>query len=286
MFELIQYRPATAAVRQIPLLIVPPTINKFYVLDLAPGRSMAEYLIGAGQQVFMISWRNPDARHAAWDFSTYGQAILDAMDAAARITGSSQTALMGTCSGGVLTAMVAGHLAHIGEQDRIAALTLMVTVLRPGPGGGWRCHQRAHRTSGGRHVPSPRLPGRPVTGRGLRVAAARSVPDLELLGQQRPARTQAAAVRHPVLERGHHSHDRRPAPGLPAPGCGERAGAGRRRDHARLTGGPGGQSTERLTWSPGSPITSAPGRAATSPPRCCPAAGGSCCPPADTSRRW
>ena len=77
----------------------------------------------------MISWRNPDARHAAWDFSTYGQAILDAMDAAARITGSSQTALMGTCSGGVLTAMVAGHLAHIGEQDRIAALTLMVTVL-------------------------------------------------------------------------------------------------------------------------------------------------------------
>ncbi len=129
VFELIQYRPATAAVRQIPLLIVPPTINKFYVLDLAPGRSMAEYLIGAGQQVFMISWRNPDARHAAWDFSTYGQAILDAMDAAARITGSSQTALMGTCSGGVLTAMVAGHLAHIGEQDRIAALTLMVTVL-------------------------------------------------------------------------------------------------------------------------------------------------------------
>ncbi len=129
VFELIQYRPATAAVRQIPLLIVPPTINKFYVLDLAPGRSMAEYLIGTGQQVFMISWRNPDARHAAWDFSTYGQAILDAMDAAARITGSSQTALMGTCSGGVLTAMVAGHLAHIGEQDRIAALTLMVTVL-------------------------------------------------------------------------------------------------------------------------------------------------------------
>jgi polyhydroxyalkanoate synthase len=129
VFELIQYRPATAAVRQIPLLIVPPTINKFYVLDLAPGRSMAEYLIGTGQQVFMISWRNPDARHAAWDFSTYGQAILDAMDAAARITGSSQTALMGTCSGGVLTAMVAGHLAHVGQQDRIAALTLMVTVL-------------------------------------------------------------------------------------------------------------------------------------------------------------
>src|ERR1700729_3255442 len=74
VFELIQYRPATPAVRQVPLLIVPPTINKFYVTDLAPGRSLAEYLVGSGLQVFMISWRNPDARHAAWDFDTYGQA--------------------------------------------------------------------------------------------------------------------------------------------------------------------------------------------------------------------
>jgi poly[(R)-3-hydroxyalkanoate] polymerase subunit PhaC len=129
VFELIQYSPATPAVRQVPLLIVPPTINKFYVLDLAPGRSLAEYLVAAGLQVFMISWRNPDARHAAWDFNTYGQAILDAMDAATRITGCDQTALLGTCSGGIIAAMVAAHLAHTGQQDRIASLTLMVTVL-------------------------------------------------------------------------------------------------------------------------------------------------------------
>ena len=129
VFELIQYRPATAAVRQVPLLIVPPTINKYYVMDLAPGRSLAEYLAGSGLQVFMISWRNPDARHAAWDFNTYGQAVLDAMDAAARITGSEQTALMGACSGGIISAMVAAHLAHTGQQDRLAAFTLMVTVL-------------------------------------------------------------------------------------------------------------------------------------------------------------
>jgi polyhydroxyalkanoate synthase len=129
VFELIQYRPATAAVRQVPLLIVPPTINKFYVMDLAPGRSLAGYLAASGQQVFMISWRNPDARHAAWDFSTYGQAVLDAMDAMARMTGSEQAALMGTCSGGVISAMVAAYLAHTGQQDRIAAMTLMVTVL-------------------------------------------------------------------------------------------------------------------------------------------------------------
>ena len=127
--ELIQYRPATATVRQVPLLIVPPVINKFYVMDLAPGRSMAEYLVGQGLQVFMISWRNPDARHAKWDLDTYGQAILDAMDATARITGSEQTVLAGACSGGIIAAMVAAHLAHTGQQDRLAAVTLMVTVL-------------------------------------------------------------------------------------------------------------------------------------------------------------
>jgi poly[(R)-3-hydroxyalkanoate] polymerase subunit PhaC len=129
VFELIQYRPATQAVRQVPLLIVPPTINKFYVMDLAPGRSLAQYLVGSGLQVFMISWRNPDARHANWDFGSYGQAVLEAMDLAARMTGSAQTALMGACSGGIIAAMVAAHLAHTGQQDRLAALTLMVTVL-------------------------------------------------------------------------------------------------------------------------------------------------------------
>jgi polyhydroxyalkanoate synthase subunit PhaC len=129
VFELIQYHPATAAVRQVPLVIVPPTINKFYVMDLAPGRSLVEYLVGSGLQVFMISWRNPDARHAQWDFNTYGQAVLDALDAAARITGSEQAALAGACSGGILSAMVAAHLAHTGQQDRLAALTLLVTVL-------------------------------------------------------------------------------------------------------------------------------------------------------------
>jgi len=129
VFELIQYRPVTSEVRQVPLLIVPPVINKFYVMDLAPGRSMVEYLVSQGLQVFMISWRNPDARHAKWDLDTYGQAILEAMDAAERVTGSERTAIAGTCSGGIIAAMVAAHLARTGQQDRIAALTLLVTVL-------------------------------------------------------------------------------------------------------------------------------------------------------------
>src|SRR5271165_5074964 len=119
VFELIQYRPVTPAVRQVPLLIVPPVINKFYVMDLAPGRSMVEYLVGQGLQVFMISWRNPDARYAKWDINTYGQAILDAMDAVERITGSEQTVLAGACSGGIIAAMVAAHLAHTGQASAV-----------------------------------------------------------------------------------------------------------------------------------------------------------------------
>jgi polyhydroxyalkanoate synthase len=129
VFELIQYRPATAKVGHVPLLIVPPTINKFYVLDLAPGRSLVEYLVGSGQQVFMISWRNPDARHARWDLDTYGQAVVDALEAVCQITGSDQAALTGVCSGGIIAAMVIAHLAHTGQQDRIAAFTLLASVL-------------------------------------------------------------------------------------------------------------------------------------------------------------
>ena len=67
--------------------MVPPTINKFYIADLAPGRSIVEHYVAAGQQVFMMSWRNPDERHAEWGLDTYGQAILDAMDAVERVTG-------------------------------------------------------------------------------------------------------------------------------------------------------------------------------------------------------
>src|SRR5690348_8414936 len=88
VFELIQYKPATERVRVVPLLMVPPTINKYYIADLAPGRSIIEHYVNSGQQVFMMSWRNPDERHADWGLDAYGQAVLDAMDAVERATGS------------------------------------------------------------------------------------------------------------------------------------------------------------------------------------------------------
>jgi polyhydroxyalkanoate synthase len=129
LLELIQYAPQTTEVYEVPTLVVPPTINKFYALDLAPERSLVEFAVRQGRQMFVISWRNPDARHASWDFDTYVRAVLDALDAVEEITGSQQTVLGGVCSGGILASMTAAYLAGIGRQDRLAALCLAVTVI-------------------------------------------------------------------------------------------------------------------------------------------------------------
>ena len=129
VFELIQYTPQTPKVRSVPLLIVPPTINKYYVIDLAEQRSLVEHLVGAGQQVYCISWRNPDARHRDWGLDTYGQAILEAMDVAQKVARQDKVALLGICSGGMLATMVLAHLAAEGDLDRVAAFSLAVTVL-------------------------------------------------------------------------------------------------------------------------------------------------------------
>lgn len=129
VFELIQYTPQTAQVREVPLVIVPPTINKYYVIDLAPQRSLVEHLVGEGHQVYCISWRNPDARHAEWGVDTYVAAILEAMTAAESVSRQPRTAVLGICSGGMLTSMALAHLAAQDELDRVAALSFAVTVL-------------------------------------------------------------------------------------------------------------------------------------------------------------
>jgi poly(3-hydroxyalkanoate) synthetase len=129
LVELIEYTPQTDTVHEVPLLIVPPTINKFYVVDLAPGRSLVEHLVGAGQQVFLISWRNPGTDGAEWGADAYGEAALEALDAVEAISGSRRTAILALCSGGMLSAMLMAHLAATGGLDRIAALSLLVTVL-------------------------------------------------------------------------------------------------------------------------------------------------------------
>jgi polyhydroxyalkanoate synthase subunit PhaC len=129
VFELIQYRPVTEQVHEVPLLFVPPTINKFYILDIAAGRSMVEWLLGQQQQVFTISWRNPDAAQGHFDLDTYAQAVLEARDAVAEISRQPAVNVNAACSGGIITACALGHLAAIGEQDKFATLTMMVCAL-------------------------------------------------------------------------------------------------------------------------------------------------------------
>jgi polyhydroxyalkanoate synthase len=129
VFELIHYRPQTAEVRSLPLLVVPPTINKYYILDLAPGRSLVEYLVEQGQQVFVMSWRNPDARHSKWGFDTYVRAVIEALDAVSDVAGVDCTHVVAACSGGILASMAAAHLAATGRQERLASLSLLVTLI-------------------------------------------------------------------------------------------------------------------------------------------------------------
>jgi polyhydroxyalkanoate synthase len=129
VFELIQYAPQTAEVYETPLLIVPPTINKFYVLDLTPGRSLVEYLLGQGHQVFMVSWRNPERENGHFDFDTYAGATLEAGRAAADIAAHESVNVMAACSGGLIAAGALGHLAADGRLGSTSSLTLMVCAI-------------------------------------------------------------------------------------------------------------------------------------------------------------
>jgi polyhydroxyalkanoate synthase subunit PhaC len=134
-FELIQYKPSTAQVREAALLFVPPTINKFYVLDLAPGRSMIEHYVDQGQQVFAVSWRNPEQAQGHFDLDTYAHAVAQARDAVASITAQRKVHLAAACSGGIITAGLLGQLAAAGDLAGIASLTLMVCALDNGAEG-------------------------------------------------------------------------------------------------------------------------------------------------------
>lgn len=129
VLELIQYVPQCDEVHEVPVMIVPPTINKFYAIDLSPGRSLVEFSTRNNRQMFVISWRNPDTRHKDWNFDTYVGSIIEALDAVEEITGSAQTMLAGICSGGILASITAAYLAGIGRQDRLAGIVLAVTVI-------------------------------------------------------------------------------------------------------------------------------------------------------------
>lgn len=126
--ELIQFAPQTAQVYKTPVFIVPPQINKFYIWDLAPGRSIVEYLVGQGHQVFLVSWRNPTAEQADWGLASYVEALDRATAVACEISGSPELNLVGACSGGITAALLIALWGARGDK-RAGCFSLLVANI-------------------------------------------------------------------------------------------------------------------------------------------------------------
>ncbi|MCK0092829.1 alpha/beta fold hydrolase [Rhodococcus sp. HNM0563] len=129
LIEVIQYAPQTEKVHEIPILAAPPWINKYYILDLAPGRSLAEWAIQRNRTVFMISYRNPDETMQDITMDDYYRlGIATALDVVEEITGASRIEVLSICLGGAVAAMAAAKMGAIGDK-RISAFTMLNTLL-------------------------------------------------------------------------------------------------------------------------------------------------------------
>lgn len=128
MFELIHYAPTTERVRERPLLMIPPQVNKYYFLDLAPGKSFVEYLVGQGIDFYLVAWRNPRQEHGSWGLEDYVAAQLRALDVVQEISGSDDVNLFGACAGGMTSGVMLGHLAARGER-KVNAATWAISML-------------------------------------------------------------------------------------------------------------------------------------------------------------
>jgi polyhydroxyalkanoate synthase subunit PhaC len=128
VFELIQYTPAAKKTFARPLVAIPPQINKFYISDIAPGRSLIEHMVGAGMPYFAISWRNPTAAQRDWDLDTYVAACKEAIEVACEISGSADANVVGMCAGAITLACLLGHLAATGEA-LVNSATFLVAGL-------------------------------------------------------------------------------------------------------------------------------------------------------------
>ena len=136
LIELIQYAPATPDVFKRPLLIVPPWINKFYILDLNAEKSFVRYAVSQGLTVFLVSWVNPDARHRAYDFVRYMQdGVFAALDAIEAATGERDVAAIGYCVGGTLLACTLAYMAAH-DDDRISSATFFTAQTDFSEAGG------------------------------------------------------------------------------------------------------------------------------------------------------
>ena len=130
LIQLIQYTPTTAEVAKRPLLVIPPWINKFYILDLKPANSFIRWAVDQGHTVFVVSWVNPDEKLAAKTFSDYLlEGPLAALDAMEKVTGEKTANVVGYCLGGTLLACLLSYLAANGDSARIASATFLTTLV-------------------------------------------------------------------------------------------------------------------------------------------------------------
>jgi poly[(R)-3-hydroxyalkanoate] polymerase subunit PhaC len=128
VFELVQYAPSSETSFTRPLVAIPPQINKYYITDIAPGRSLIEHTVAAGVPYFAVSWRNPTPVQRDWNLETYVLACKEAVQVAGDITGSDDANVLGICAGGITMACLLGHLAATGEQ-LVNSATFMVAGL-------------------------------------------------------------------------------------------------------------------------------------------------------------
>src|SRR5579864_2395723 len=205
LMQLIQYAPSTPMVLKRPLLIVPPWINKFYVLDLTPEKSFIKWCVDQGLTVFCISWVNPDAHLAKKSFEDYiHEGPLAALDAIKEATGEDKVHAIGYCVGGTLLAITLALMAAR-HDERIVSATLFASQVdfpcRRSESFRRRGADRGDRAQDGR----ARLPRRQDDGHRLQhVALERS--DLALCDQQLPQGQGAVSVRSVVLELRRHAH--------------------------------------------------------------------------------
>ena len=135
LIQLIQYAPATPQVHARPLLVVPPCINKFYILDLQPEKSFVRHAVAQGMTVFLVSWRNPqaDLGHLGWD-DYLEMGALKALEVAQEVSGADKVNALGFCVGGTILS-AALSVAKARGEERVASLTLLTALLDFSDGG-------------------------------------------------------------------------------------------------------------------------------------------------------